>query len=167
MVDSPVLVLNQNYQPLNICQARRAVVLLYWDKAEIVENGQGLIRSANHIFPLPSVIRLVYLVKRPYSQKKLSRMEVFNRDQYICLYCGRGSRELTLDHVIPRHRGGQHIWENVVSACVPCNRRKAGRTPAEAGMRPLREPSAPRGGGFYIPYQYLQSHHEWQRFLPQ
>ncbi len=141
--------------------------MLFRGKADIIENGQGLIRSADHIFPLPSVIRLVYLVKRPYHQRRLSRLEVLNRDRYICQYCGRATRELTLDHITPRHRAGEHSWENVVSACIPCNRRKAGRTPAEAGMRLIREPTAPRGDGFYIPYQLLQTHSEWKRFLPQ
>ena len=89
MVNSPVLVLNQNYFPLNICRSRRAVVLLHLGKAEIVENGAGLVRSADHVFPLPLVIRLAYQVKRPYPQRKLTRVEVFNRDRYTCQYCGK------------------------------------------------------------------------------
>ena len=119
MVDLPVLVLNQNYEPLNVCRVRRAVVLLYQGKAEMLENGVGLIHSANQSFPVPSVIRLPYLIKRPFrSEKKLTRLEVFQRDKYTCQYCGKQTRQLTLDHVIPRHRGGQHTWENVVSACT-------------------------------------------------
>ena len=168
MVNLPVLVLNQNYEPLNICRARRAVVLLYWGKAEMLENGSGFIHSANDVFLLPSVIRLAYMIKRPRHERKLTRLEVFNRDQYTCQYCGKEIRQLTLDHVIPRYRGGEHTWENVVSACVPCNRHKAGRTPEQAGMRLIHQPSPPRGNiSFYIPYHYLQTQNEWQKYLPQ
>ncbi|MBI4286067.1 MAG: HNH endonuclease [Chloroflexi bacterium] len=164
----PVLVLNQTYEPLNICQARRAVVLIYRGKAEVVENDSGSMHSANLVFPLPSVIRLAHLIKRPHIQKKLSRFEVFNRDHYTCQYCGKETHQLTLDHVIPRHRGGEHTWENVVSACPWCNRHKAGRTPEEAGMKLKHHPVPPHNNHFFdIPYQYLQSRNEWQKYLPQ
>lgn len=167
MINLPVLVLNQNYEPLNVCRVRRAVVLLYRGKAEMLENGSGFIHSASYTFPLPSVIRLAYMIKRPRPERKLTRLEVFNRDQYTCQYCGKETRQLTLDHVIPRHRGGEHTWENVVSACIPCNRRKAGRTPEQAGLRLIRHPSPPRGNiFFYIPYHYLQTQSEWQKYLP-
>jgi 5-methylcytosine-specific restriction endonuclease McrA len=168
MINLPVLVLNQSFEPLNICRVRRAIVLLYRGKAEMLENGSGFIQSANHSFPVPSVIRLAYLIKRPRPQPKLTRIEVFSRDRYTCQYCGKESRQLTLDHVIPRYRGGKHIWENVVSACVACNRHKAGRTPNEAGMRLIRQPSLPRTNFFsYIPYHHLPIRSEWQRYLPQ
>ncbi len=168
MVNLPVLVLNQSYEPLTICRARRAVVLIYQGKAEMLENGVGFIHTIRDIFPLPSVIRLDYLIKRPYRERKLTRLEVFNRDHHTCQYCGKETRQLTLDHVIPRYRNGQHTWENVVSACVPCNRRKAGRTPHEAGMKLTRQPSRPRNGPFFnIPYHYQQAHQEWQKYLPQ
>jgi len=168
MINLPVLVLNQNYEPLNVCRVRRAVVLLHWGRAEMLENGSGFIHSANRVFPVPSVIRLAYMIKRPRPERKLTRLEVFNRDQYICQYCGKETRQLTLDHVIPRYRGGEHVWENVVSACIPCNRHKAGKAPAQAGMRLSRPPSAPRGNTlFYIPYHYLQTQSEWQKYLPQ
>ena len=128
-IGAPVLVLNQNYQPLNVCTVRRAVVLLDVGKAELLQDGRGWLRTTATSFPLPSVIRLVYLIRRPLLQRRLSRREVFLRDNYTCLYCGRETRQLTLDHVIPRYRGGAHTWENVVSACMACNHRKAGRTP--------------------------------------
>ena len=166
MVNSPVLVLNQNYEPLNICQVRRAFRLVYQGKAELLENGRGEIHSASAIYPLPSVIRLVQQIKRPIPQRRLTRVEVFNRDHYVCQYCGKESKNLTLDHVMPRYRGGNHVWTNVVSACIPCNRHKAGRTPAEAGMKLLRQPTAPRHNGFYIPYNYLRSQSQWLKFLP-
>ncbi|MBA7649862.1 hypothetical protein ES703_57661 [subsurface metagenome] len=168
MTNLPVLVLNQNYEPLNICRARRAIVLLYQGKAEMLEDGSGFIHSVSSIFSLPSVIRLAYMIKRPRPERKLTRLEIFNRDQYTCQYCGKETRQLTLDHVIPRHRNGHHTWENVVSACIPCNRRKAGRTPEQAGMRLLHRPSPPRGNTlFYIPYHYSQTQSKWQKYLPQ
>jgi len=167
MINLPVLVLNLNYEPLNICRVRRAVVLLYWGRAEMLENGSGFIHSVGYDFPVPSVIRLAYMIKRPWLERKLTRLEVFNRDQYTCQYCGRETRQLTLDHIIPRYRGGQHTWENVVSACIPCNRHKAGRSPEQAGMRLIRRPSRPHGNRFfYIPNHYLQIQSEWQKYLP-
>ena len=166
MVDSPVLVLNQSYEPLNVCRTRRAVVLIFRGKAEVLENGRGEIHSAQQAFQIPSVIRLIYMVKRPRHQKKLSRFEVFNRDQYTCQYCGKQTKELTLDHVIPRRRGGTHTWDNVVSACILCNRRKGGHTPEEARMKLLHQPRSPRNDGFYIPYHLLNNHDEWQKYLP-
>ncbi len=168
MINLPVLVLNQNYEALNICRVRRAIVLLYRGKAEMLENGSGFIQSASHTFPLPSVIRLAYLIKRPRPQPKLNRAEVFHRDRYTCQYCGKETRQLTLDHVIPRYRGGEHTWQNVVSACIPCNCRKAGRTPNEAGMRLIRQPSPPHGNvSFLTAYRHLQIGSEWRKYLPQ
>lgn len=167
MVVLPVLVLNQNYEPLNVCQVRRAMVLLFHGKAEVLENGRGSLHSVNNAFDIPSVIRLVYFIRRPNHQRKMTKVEIFNRDKYICQYCGCSSRELTLDHVMPRRRGGEHSWENVVSACIPCNRKKAGRTPAEAGMPLLHQPKPPRNDGFHVPYNYIRLHTEWQKYLPQ
>ncbi len=167
MINLPVLVLNQNYEALNICRVRRAVVLLYRGKAEMLENGTGFIHTASSDFPVPSVIRLAYMIKRPWLERKLTRLEVFNRDRYTCQYCGKEIHQLTLDHVIPRHLSGEHTWENVVSACIPCNRRKAGRTPDQAGMRLIRCPSPPRGKRFFhIPNHHLQIQSEWQKYLP-
>lgn len=159
--------LNQNYEPLDLCSARRALVLLWQGKAEMMANGSGNIRTVRFSIVLPSVIRLLMFIKKPRIMKRLTRMEVFNRDRFKCQYCGRESRELTLDHVIPRFRGGKHSWENVVSACIPCNRRKAGRTPQEAGMHLLSVPKAPPGNRFMVPYYYMRGHKEWEEFLPQ
>jgi 5-methylcytosine-specific restriction endonuclease McrA len=167
MINLPVLVLNQNYEPLNICRVRRAIILLYRGKAEMLENGSGLIQSASYTFPVPSVIRLAHLIKRPQPQPKLTRAEVFHRDRYTCQYCGKETKQLTVDHVTPRYRGGEHTWQNVVSACVACNRHKAGRTPAEAGMRLTRQPTPPHGRFFFLaPYRHLQVESEWQKYLP-
>ena len=167
MINYPVLVLNFSYEPLAVCRARRAVVLLFQGKAEMLEDGVGYIHSISDTFPLPSVIRLAQMIKRPRRTRKMTRFEIFNRDRHTCQYCGRQTRQLTLDHVIPRYRGGQHTWENVVSACVACNRRKAGRTPREANMKLICLPTPPSGNPFYIiPYHYLQKRDEWRKYLP-
>jgi len=139
----PVLVLNQNYDPLNVCTVRRALVLLDRGKAEVIENGRGYLRTPTVAVAVPSVIRLRYYVRRPLPNGRVSRRDVFLRDRYTCQYCGRQTRDLTLDHVVPRHRGGAHDWENVVAACRSCNHRKAGRTPQEAHMQLLQRPSRP------------------------
>jgi 5-methylcytosine-specific restriction endonuclease McrA len=168
MINSPVLVLNQNYDPLNVCRARRAVVLLFDGKAEMLENGSGFIQSVSSTFPLPSVIRLHNLIKRPQLKPKLTRTEVFYRDRYTCQYCGKETKQLTLDHVMPRSRGGEHAWQNVVSACTACNRRKAGRTPEEARMKLTRQPAPPYGRfSFLAPYRHLQNRSEWRKYLPE
>ncbi len=165
VINCPVLVLNQSYEALNLCRTRRAVVLVFQGKAEVLEDSRGEIHSVTRTFPVPSVIRLVYMIKRPRPQRKLTKQEVFNRDKYTCQYCGCQTKELTIDHVIPRRRGGEHAWENVVSACKGCNRYKGGRTPEEAGMTLVQEPAAPRNSGFYIPYRYVDGYSEWTKYL--
>lgn len=166
MVNLPVLVLNQSYEPLNLCRVRRAIMLVFYGKAEVMENSRGELHSVTQVFQVPSVVRLVYMVKRPRYQRKLTKFEVFNRDNYTCQYCGRQTKELTLDHIVPRWLGGEHTWGNVVSACKLCNRRKGGRTPEEAGIKLLHEPRSPRNDGFYIPYHYINTHSEWRKYLP-
>ncbi len=166
MHQSAVLVLNQNYEPLNVCNARRAFVLVDRGKAEVLEHGQGALRTALHSFPLPSVIRLIYMIRRPRPQMRLTRREVFVRDNYTCQYCARQTKDLTIDHVMPRHRGGRHTWDNLVSACRSCNHRKAGHTPAEAHMKLLKEPARPPASSFYVFYHYLQDQEDWRKFIP-
>ena len=162
----PVLVLNQNYEPLNVCNVRRAFVLLDRGKAEIIENGRGYLHSATMLFEIPSVIRLVYLIRRPRPQGRLTRRDVFLRDHFTCQYCGKQTKDLTLDHVLPRHRGGGHSWENVIAACKPCNHRKAGRTPQEAHMQLQRAPYRPSYSFFRSFYPYLEAQEAWRKFIP-
>jgi 5-methylcytosine-specific restriction endonuclease McrA len=166
MTTSAVLVLNQNYEPLNVCNARRAFVLVDRGKAEILEHAEGALLSALHAFPKPSVIRLVYMIRRPRPQMRLTRREIFVRDRYTCQYCGKQTRDLTIDHVEPRHRGGRHSWENLVSACRSCNHRKAGRSPEEAHMRLLNEPKRPPASSYYVFYHYLENQSDWRKFIP-
>ena len=164
-ITAPVLVLNQNYQPLNVCTVRRAFVLMDHGKAELVINGQGLIRSITKAFPAPSVIRLFYMVKRPMMRRRLSRQAIFFRDQFRCQYCGKQTKQLTLDHILPRSRKGPHVWENIVSACIACNHTKAGWTPQEAKMRLLSKPSSPRPNPYYM-FHYRDIKDEWRPFIP-
>jgi 5-methylcytosine-specific restriction endonuclease McrA len=161
-----VLVLNQNYEPLNVCNARRALVLLDRGKAELLEHWPGWIRTPTRAFPRPSVIRLVQLVKRPRPRVRLTRREVFLRDNYTCQYCGVKTKDLTIDHLVPRHRGGRHVWENLVSACRACNHRKGGKTLEEARMVLRRQPFEPRATSYYLFHQYLDGNAEWRKFIP-
>jgi 5-methylcytosine-specific restriction endonuclease McrA len=166
-VTGPVLVLNQNYEPLNVCNQKRALVLVNRGKAEVLEHGKSVMRSPSQTFLSPSVIRLVYLIRRPRPKARLCRKEVFVRDNYTCQYCGARGRDLTIDHVVPRHKGGKHSWENLVSACRACNHRKGGRTPEEARMRLLKIPVQPKVSTYYILHQYLHSYGEWRKFIPE
>ena len=166
MDGSTVLVLNQNYEPLNVCNVRRALILVLCGKAEVIESAGSVIRSAAAAFSLPSVIRLVNLIKRPRPKVRLTRREIFARDGWACVYCGKVMKDLTLDHVMPRQRGGGHTWENLVSACKACNHRKAGRTPAEAHMHLLREPAAPRLSIYHMFFPYLGNKEGWRKFVP-
>lgn len=166
-MSTPVLVLNQNYEPLNVCNEKRALVLVDRGKAEILEHGQGSIRTPSQTFLCPSVIRLIYLIRRPRPTARLTRREIFMRDNYTCQYCGIRSKELTLDHVVPRHRGGKHTWENLVSACRACNHRKGGKSVEEAKMSLRRQPCQPRVSASYMLSQYLQAQVEWRKFVPE
>jgi 5-methylcytosine-specific restriction endonuclease McrA len=165
LINSPVLVLNQSYEPLNICQARRALALILEGKAEMLEDGLGYFHSSRAAYPIPSVIKLEYSVRRPRAESKLTRLGLFYRDGFVCQYCGRETT-LTIDHVIPRFQGGRHTWENVVAACVSCNRRKAGRTPEQANMKLKMIPVKPRNtGSFFISQRYIGNISRWQKYL--
>ena len=164
-IERRALVLNQNYEPLNVCPVRRAFVLVYHGKAEIIEASGDSILGVDTRYPLPSVIRLHQPVKRPRPRVRLTRNEVFARDHQRCQYCGKADDQLTLDHVMPRHRGGGHEWENLVAACQACNHRKGGRTPSEAHMRLLQEPVRPTATPAALFGQYLERYQEWQPFV--
>lgn len=138
-----VLVLNRDYSALSICSVQRAIVLVHLHKAEMVEAQPGrFVRSTSVKHPWPSIVRLNLYVRVPYRRTLLSRKNVLRRDQHRCQYCASHDR-LTIDHVLPKSRGGKDSWENLVAACVPCNNRKGNRTPEEAGMTLAREPFRP------------------------
>ncbi|MFN0164840.1 MAG: HNH endonuclease [Bryobacteraceae bacterium] len=138
----PVLVLNASYEPINVCAARRAMVLVLKGVATAEEEHSLTIHSSRRQYRLPSVIRLLEYRRIPHQTRALSRKNILMRDRYTCQYCLRtlASSELTLDHVVPRARAGESSWENLVTCCNPCNNRKGSRTPDEAGMKLLRLP---------------------------
>ena len=139
-----VLVLNASFEPLNVCSLRRAHVLVFKGKAEIIEELELPLRSAAGRFSRPHVIRLLAYVRVPrIVQRKISRRALFARDGWRCVYCGTASARLTLDHVIPKSRGGDSVWENVVTSCAPCNLRKGNRLPHEIQMELPHPPRAP------------------------
>ncbi len=138
----PVLVLNASYEPINVCAARRALVLVLKGVAAAEEQAPVQIHSARHWMNLPSVIRLLEYRRIPHQTRALSRKNILMRDRYTCQYCQRvlSASELTLDHVIPRSRHGETSWENLVACCNACNNHKGSRTPEEAGMSLARAP---------------------------
>ena len=160
-----VLVLNVNYEPINICGMRRAVGLLLCDKASLVINGRGNIYTIGNKFPRPSVIRLKYMIKRPRPQVKLTRQEILRRDNFTCQYCGKKTKSLTLDHVYPKHKGGLYTWNNLVAACPGCNHRKGGRTLKEANMVLLKKPVMPPSSIEYIYGHYINRFTEWKPYI--
>jgi 5-methylcytosine-specific restriction endonuclease McrA len=148
-----VLVLNATYEPLSIISVRRAVVLLLKEKAELIEAASERLHAECTSLPVPLVIRLVYYVRIPRQVTMApTRSGVLLRDNCTCQYCGAtpGRAGLTLDHVVPRSRGGETVWGNVVACCRPCNARKGDRTPEEAGMGLRRRPGRPHYVAFLI-----------------
>lgn len=138
----PVLVLNASYEPIHVCAVRRALVLLVKGVAHTEEAGEGRLRSPSRSLAVPSVIRLVEYRRIPRQMRAISRKNILMRDQHTCQYCNRefGAAELTLDHVVPRSRGGSNTWENLVACCLRCNNRKGDRLPHEAAMNLRRQP---------------------------
>ena len=160
-----VLVLNASYEPLNVTTVRRAHVLVYKGKAEVIEQLDRPLASASDTYPWPHVIRLVHYVRVPHSvQRKISRRAVFARDGWRCVYCGNGGGRLTLDHVVPRSRGGESIWENVVTSCAPCNLRKGNRTLEEASMT-LSKPPRPPAPVLFIQLSAPKIPDGWRPYL--
>lgn len=155
------LVLNASHQPLAVVAARRAVVLVLKDKADVVESNGIVFRSEHIELPAPSVVRLRYFVRAPYrAGVALTRRAVFARDGWACQYCGAAAENL--DHVIPRSRGGEHTWDNVVASCRRCNSRKENRLAEEVGLRLARRPAMPRDG-FRLSLGRLEP--EWEPYL--
>jgi len=159
-----VLVLNASYEPLNITSWRRAVVLLIKGKAEQLEHKNQVIYTD---FPLPTVIRLRYYVRVPYKEIPLTRRNILERDSNICQYCQAKGEQLTIDHVIPRSRGGGDSWENLVAACVRCNVKKGSRTPKEADMILRSKPRRPYSSLHFelVKYTRGNSNQEWKKYV--
>jgi len=147
-VNGEVLVLNNNYQPLNVTNIRRAITLLYLGKAEVMHTDTGVFRSEKCVMDVPTVVRLSNFVRRPMPALNVSRKSIFARDRHTCQYCGGSHVPLTVDHVIPKDQGGRTDWDNLVTCCTKCNNKKGNRTPQKAGMSLLRRPTRPK----FIPY---------------
>jgi 5-methylcytosine-specific restriction endonuclease McrA len=161
---SKVLVLNASYEPLNITGWRRAVILMLKGKAEQIEhNGKYLYRD----FPLPTVIRLRQYVTVPYREIPLTRRNILNRDNHACQYCGYTGSDLTLDHVIPRSRGGVDSWENLTTACMRCNVKKGSRSPKEANLFLRTQPRRPHSSLHYEAASQINNgtHAEWRKYV--
>ncbi|MBN2148930.1 MAG: HNH endonuclease [Anaerolineales bacterium] len=164
-MQAPVLVLNANFEPINICETRRAIALMLAGRATLILNGRGEIKTVSQSFPRPSVIRLEKMVRRPRPRVKLTKREVLRRDEYVCQYCGKRTLTLTVDHIVPRSHGGGHSWENLVAACPSCNHRKGGRSLEQAQMRLLRQPAEPPASAAYIFGRHLKDNLEWVPFV--
>jgi 5-methylcytosine-specific restriction endonuclease McrA len=167
-VSHEVLVLNNDYEPLNVCNLHRAIVLVYMGKADVLHNDHHVIQMVAGSLESPSVVRLRHHVKRPFPELRLSRRSILARDNYTCQYCGAQGRDLTIDHIIPKRLEGPPTWENLVCCCRKCNGKKGDKTLDKAGMTLSRQPRKPR----YVPFisltKYMDSTRNelWRTYLP-
>jgi 5-methylcytosine-specific restriction endonuclease McrA len=161
-----VLVLNATYEPINVCTVKRAIVLMLKAKAEVLEQAEWALHAERVALARPFVIRLTSYVRVPRDahRRKITRRAVFARDDWTCQYCGARSN-LTVDHVIPRSKGGLSNWENIVASCAPCNRRKADRTPVQSGMHPAQTPRQPHAE-IFIRVSSPTIPPAWRAYLP-
>lgn len=186
MLQTPVLVLNRNYQPVSLTTARRAFCLLSkgharavgpdyrtydleeWMEYEAVDGDEAVDTPRQHL-AVPRVLLLQAYDRLPSREVKFSRRNVYIRDGYVCQICGKpGTRDtLNLDHVVPVSKGGRSCWENVITACIRCNHFKGDRTPAQAGLKLLRAPQRPRWQHFMVLLVASGFHPRWKAFLPQ
>jgi 5-methylcytosine-specific restriction endonuclease McrA len=188
LLNENVLVLNRLWQAINVCTAERAFTLLYMGHAEVVveeggnfqtfdftewrdvsrgHSGDDMVNTVSFKIRIPRVILLLFFDHLPHKEVKFTRHNIFERDRNTCQYCGKrfDRRELNLDHVIPRDRGGTTTWENIVCACVPCNTRKANRMPVEAGMHLIKKPKRPKWRPFVNVTISAVAHDSWKHFL--
>lgn len=167
-MDGEVLILNRDFEPLNICNLRRASVLLYLGKAEVLHTDGRLISTLGGVTTAPSVLRLRHQVRRPRPRLRLSRRSILARDNYTCQYCGETGKEMTIDHIIPRRLGGRDTWDNLVACCRKCNGKKGDKHPHQVGMALVRQPRQPGFIPFVSLSKFVQgTHHEvWRQYLP-
>ena len=160
-----VLVLNASYEPLNITTWKRATVLTLKGKAETLEEDPSL--SLREDLKLPTVIRLRNFIRIPYKDIALSRKNILQRDKFCCQYCGYKGSKLSIDHVLPRSRGGLDNWENVITACLSCNLFKGNRTPEEANMSFKRRPYKPLNNLSFEAARQIDSgkYKEWEKYV--
>ena len=163
---SRVLVLNASYEPINVCTVRRAAVLVLKERAEILEGADVSLHAERLTMPRPAVIRLMTYIRIPRDahRRKITRRAIFARDRWACQYCGSERGSLTVDHVIPRSKGGTSSWDNIVACCAPCNRRKGDRLPSQADMHPRRRPAAP-GPAIFVHVATPRIPAAWEQYL--
>ena len=164
MLNEAVLLLNSTYEPLNVINVRRALRLIMSRKADPAETDGGSVRTVSRSFSIPLVVRMAYYVRRPGQRVKFTKRTVLARDHYSCQYCGAQTRDLTLDHVVPKTLGGETVWTNVVAACRRCNGTKGGRSLKDSGLKLVRHPREPR----FLPYlRLVRSSHQktWDKYL--
>ncbi len=182
-LERPTLVLNRNWQPVHVATVARALVLLFSERARVVDpadyqlytwadwsklvprDGERFIRAVRFRLRVPEVVTLCGYDRLPTAAVTFSRRNIFKRDRFTCQYCGAqpGSEELTLDHVVPRAQGGESRWDNCVLACLACNKRKADRTPHQAGIRLRKEPVQPTWRPLYAAHEVrIES---WSKFV--
>lgn len=162
--DHSVLLLNTTFEPLTVVTARRALKLLFSKKAHSIEEGGAFIQTIRARVRIPSVIQIVYYIRKPYMAPKFSKRSVFIRDGYNCQYCGKHTPKPTIDHIIPRSKGGKTNWSNVVTACHACNNRKGDRSLKESGMRLIKDPQEPK----FLVYSAIISParvKKWERYF--
>jgi 5-methylcytosine-specific restriction endonuclease McrA len=165
MLYRQVLVLNQNFEPVSVCTVRRAVVMLYLGKAEIIETADGFVlRSQSSHIPVPSVIRLDFYVRVPSKRIMLTRKNIIKRDGGRCQYCGKKKPQMTVDHIITKIFGGRDTWENLVCACLECNNRKGHQTPEHSGLNLVRRPRRPNHITFIQQFIGVNDH-RWRQYL--
>ena len=188
VLNENVLVLNRLWQAINVCTVERAFMLLYMGHAEVVledsgdfqtfdfhewrefsqgHHGEDVVHTVSFKIRIPRVILLLFFDRLPHKEVKFTRHNIFERDHNTCQYCGKhfDRRELNLDHIVPRDRGGTTTWENIVCACIPCNTRKANRTPTEAGMHLVKKPERPKWRPFVNVTISSVAHDSWKHFL--
>ena len=159
-----VLVLNQSYEPLMVINAKRAIILVIKDKVEMIEKYRESIRSVRKNFDLPSVIKLNFYVHLKYKDIVLTRRNLLKRDNHRCQYCGKTKKPLTIDHVIPRNRGGRDAWENLVAACMRCNTKKGDFLLKNIDMKLLKKPRKP-SKIFHLQSYVNKKQNNWKQYL--
>ena len=167
-LSSRVLVLNATYEPIHICNVRRAIVMIFKGIAVMQEPALFVLRSVNASTTAPSVIRLIHFVHLPYRKKLASKNNILIRDRYLCQYCGKPlkSHEITLDHIVPKSRGGESNWENLAACCPRCNVRKGSRLPEEAGLTLIKDPR--KGSAYHFIHllrHYGSVDEKWKKYL--
>ncbi|MEO0099095.1 MAG: HNH endonuclease [candidate division WOR-3 bacterium] len=160
-----VLLLNQNFEPITITGARKAICLLYLKKAELVSSYEGMkVKGVSTSWPLPSILRLCHYVRVRRREIPLTKRNIFRRDNYQCQYCGRTNVALTTDHIIPKSLGGEDTWENLVTACTECNTKKGAKTSKEFPLKLIRRPKKPNTFTFLL-HSLSEIPEDWKPYL--